>query len=64
MAKHPNTWARIIEMARARFLGNEPAAQAFVRDAYDAEETAAYAAAQDAADGRPRPCSRSGTVPR
>jgi hypothetical protein len=45
MADRPDTSARIIEMARARFPGDEPAAQAFVRDAYDAKETAAYAAA-------------------
>jgi hypothetical protein len=50
MADHPDTWARIIEMARARFLSDEPAAQAFARETYDAEETAAYAAAQDADD--------------
>jgi hypothetical protein len=37
-------------MARARFPGDEPAAQVFVRDAYDAEETAAYVAAQDTDD--------------
>jgi hypothetical protein len=50
MTDHPDTWAMMIEMARARVLGDEPAAQAFARDTYDAEETAAYAAAQDAED--------------
>jgi hypothetical protein len=51
MADYPDTWARIIEMARAQFPGDEPAAQAFTRDVYDAEDTAAYAAtAQDADD--------------
>jgi hypothetical protein len=50
MADHPDTWARIIEMARFRFPGDEPAMQAFAREAYDAEETAAYAAAQGADD--------------
>jgi hypothetical protein len=50
MVDHPDTWARIIEIARARFPGNEPAVQAFARDTYDAEDTVAYAAAQDADD--------------
>jgi hypothetical protein len=45
MAYHPDTWASIIEMARARFSGDEPAAQAFTRETYDAEETTAYAVA-------------------
>jgi hypothetical protein len=45
MADCPDTLARIIEMARARLPGDEPTTLAFVRDAYDAEETAAYAAA-------------------
>jgi hypothetical protein len=48
MADHPDTWARIIEMARARFLGNEPAMQAFTWFMYDTEETMAYAATMDA----------------
>jgi hypothetical protein len=50
MADHPDTWARIIQMARARFPSDEPAAQAFARDAYDAEENAVYTAVQDAED--------------
>jgi peptidoglycan/xylan/chitin deacetylase (PgdA/CDA1 family) len=50
MADHPDTWARIIEMARARFPGDESTAHAFARETYDAEETTAYAAAQDAED--------------
>jgi hypothetical protein len=37
-------------MARSRFPGDELAVQAFTQEAYDAEETAAYAAAQDADD--------------
>jgi hypothetical protein len=47
MVDHPDTWARIIEMALAQFPGDEPAAQAFERATYGAEETAAYAATQD-----------------
>jgi hypothetical protein len=50
MADHPNTWARILKMAHAQFPSNEPAAQAFARFTYDAEETAAYAATMDADD--------------
>jgi hypothetical protein len=50
MADHPDTWARIVEMARVRFPGNEPAGQAFAQFTYDTEEMAAYAAAQDADD--------------
>jgi hypothetical protein len=50
MADHPDTWARIVKMASARFLGNEPAAQAFVRFAYDVEKTMEYAATLDADD--------------
>jgi hypothetical protein len=50
MAYHPDTWASIIKMARARFSGDEPAAQTFTRETYDAEETTAYAVAQDAED--------------
>jgi hypothetical protein len=42
--------ARIIEMARTRFPGDEPTAQAFTRDAYNAEEITAFAAAQDIED--------------
>jgi hypothetical protein len=41
MADHPDTWARIVEMARIWFPGNEPAAQFM----YNMEETMAYAAA-------------------
>jgi hypothetical protein len=37
-------------MARSRFPGDELAAQAFALEAYDVEETAAYATAQDADD--------------
>jgi hypothetical protein len=47
MVDHPDTWARIVEMVLARYPGDEPVAQAFERATYDAEETAAYAAAQD-----------------
>jgi hypothetical protein len=50
MADHPDTWARIVKMASAWFLGNEPAVQAFVRFAYDAEKTMAYAATMDSDD--------------
>jgi hypothetical protein len=50
MADHPDTWARIIEMARARFPGDESTAHAFARITYDAEETTAYATAQDTED--------------
>jgi hypothetical protein len=50
MADHPDTWARIIEMARAQFPGDEPVAQAFAGDMYNAKETATCAAAQEADD--------------
>jgi hypothetical protein len=46
----PRHLARIIEMVCARFPGDEPTAQAFTRDAYDAEEITAYAASQDVDD--------------
>jgi hypothetical protein len=45
MADHPDTWARLIEMALARFPGDEPAAKPFARATYNAEETVAYTAA-------------------
>jgi hypothetical protein len=50
MANHHATLARIVEMARIRFIDNEPAVQAFARFTYDAEEIAAYAPNQDADD--------------
>jgi hypothetical protein len=50
MADHPDIWARIVEMACARFPGNESAVQAFARFTYDADETAAYAATMDTDD--------------
>jgi peptidoglycan/xylan/chitin deacetylase (PgdA/CDA1 family) len=50
IADNPDTWARIVEMACARFPGHESAAQAFARFTYDADETAAYAATMDTDD--------------
>jgi hypothetical protein len=50
MDDHADTWARIVEMVRARFPGDEPAVQALARATYDAEETVAYAFAQDTDD--------------
>jgi hypothetical protein len=37
MADHPDTWVRIVEMARAQFHGNEPTAQALACATYDTE---------------------------
>jgi hypothetical protein len=44
MVDHCATWARIIEMARAHFPNDEGAAFAATWEAFDAEDTVAYAA--------------------
>jgi ABC-type nitrate/sulfonate/bicarbonate transport system substrate-binding protein len=49
MTDHPDTWARMIEMARARLPATSPRRK-HSWDTYDVEETAVYVVAQDVED--------------
>jgi hypothetical protein len=48
MADHRATWARQGEVARQRYPDDDLAAEVAARALFDAEETAAYTADQDA----------------
>jgi hypothetical protein len=48
MADHWVTWMRLRELARERFPDDDLAAKIAAREAFDAEETTAYAADLDA----------------
>jgi hypothetical protein len=48
MVNHRATWVRLREMARQRFPDDELASEIVAREAFDAEESAAYAADLDA----------------